>query len=73
MKLEKEITVLVNDSYENLHKDLIKQGFKITTKFKLHDVYIIFKDINLENKSTLDILKKCLIIRNNDNLKKTLL
>lgn len=73
MKIEKEITVLVKDNYEKLHNDLIKQGFKIITKFKLYDIYIMFKDINIENKSTLDILKKCLIIRNNDNLKKTLL
>ena len=32
MKLEKEITVLVNTDYETLHKKLIENNFKIKRK-----------------------------------------
>ena len=63
MKLEKEITVLVNTDYETLHKKLIENNFKIKEKFDLNDIYMIHKDVDIENISKLDVLKQCILVR----------
>jgi len=63
MKLEKEITVLVNTDYETLHKKLIENNFKIKERFDLNDIYMIHKDVDIENISKLDVLKKCILVR----------
>lgn len=73
MKYENEITVQVTCSYEELHSLLIKQGFKIIEKYTLIDEYLISKDYDLKNKNSLDILKKCVIVRYIENTLKELL
>ncbi len=73
MKYENEITVQVTCNYEELHSLLIKQGFKIIEKYKVIDEYLISKDYDLKNKNSLDILKKCVIVRYIENTLKELL
>lgn len=63
MKIEKEITVLVNDDYDRLHKKLTKQGFKIAEKYQLNDVYLIPNDIDIYENPVLELLKKCVLVR----------
>ena len=63
MILEKEITVLVNKDYETLHKKLIENNFQIKEKFDLNDIYMIHKDVDVENVSKLDVLKQCILVR----------
>ena len=73
MKIENEITVLVTSSFKKLHQDLIKSGFVVKDKYITNDIYMINKDIDLSNLSTLDILKKCAIVREITGIKKVLL
>lgn len=73
MKIENEITVLVTCNYDKLHNELIKNGFKITDKYLTNDIYMISKDIDISKLSTLEILKKCAIIREITGYKKVLL
>ena len=73
MKIENEITVLVTSSFKKLHQDLIKSGFVVKDKYIANDIYMINKDIDLSNLSTLDILKKCAIVREITGIKKVLL
>ena len=64
MKKENEITVLVKCDYETLKKELEKNGFQIKEEYELKDDYMINKDIDLSNLPTLEILKKCILVRN---------
>ena len=64
MKLEKEITIKVNSDYETLHNELIEKGFKIVENYQLNDIYMLPKSININSLKTLEILKKCCLIRN---------
>ena len=73
MKIENEITVLVTSSFKKLHQDLIKSGFVVKDKYITNDIYMMNKDIDLSNLSTLDILKKCAIVREITGIKKVLL
>ena len=73
MKIENEITVLVNDSFENLHHSLVKNDFIIKDKYVTNDIYMIDKNIDLSKLDTLDILKKCVIVREITGIKKVLL
>ena len=63
MREEKEITVKVNNSYEDLHKILINQGFKIKEEFDIYDIYMCPKDIDYYKLNDLDVLNKCVLIR----------
>ncbi len=63
MKKVKEITVLVKDGYDNLHKKLAKQGFKIVEKFQLNDTYLIPKEADIQKTHILDLLTMCVLIR----------
>ena len=64
---ELEITVQVNSSYEKLHSDLERIGFKKTKQTIMYDTYMIDKNINISNMKDLDILSKCIIVRNIDD------
>lgn len=73
MKIEKEITVLVTSDYNTLHKKLLQNGFEIKDRYITNDIYMISKDIDLSKLNTLDILKKCVIVREITGYKKVLL
>lgn len=70
---EKEITVRVKCSYEELDKILTKQNFTIREKYQVNDVYMINRDIDLNSLSKLDILKKCILVRDIVDIEKLLL
>lgn len=61
---EKEITVLVKVPYEKLHEELTKSNFKIVNEYTCEDIYMINQDIDLNKLSNLEILQKCILIRN---------
>ncbi|MDD4795825.1 MAG: hypothetical protein PHG03_04645 [Bacilli bacterium] len=63
MKEEKEITVKVNCSYEKLHSDLISKGFNIVEEYQVNDIYMLDKNININNIPVRELLKKCILIR----------
>lgn len=67
MKMEKEITVLVKSDYNTLKKALEMR------EFKLKDDYMVGQDINLFKLSHLEILQKCILVRNVVNIDKMLL
>lgn len=73
MKEEIEITVLVTCSYERLHNELLNKKFKIVDEFQLNDIYMIDKKINLKSLKPLEILKKCILVRDIVNISKELL
>ena len=73
MQKETEITVLVKSDYETLRKELEKYNFRIVEEFKLNDIYMIDKDIDLSKLSNLEILWKCILVRDLVNAKKSLL
>ena len=73
MKIENEITVLVTSDYNTLHKKLLQNGFEIKDKYVTNDIYMINKDIDISKLNTLDILKKCAIVREISGYKKVLL
>ena len=73
MKTEIEITVLVTTDYETLNKQLINQNFKIKEQYQLNDVYMIDKNINLKSLKPLEILKKCILVRDIADIEKELL
>lgn len=73
MKNETEITVKVNCSYDKLHDDLTKQGFKLTNKYNMIDYYMINESIDIENMETVDILNKCIRVRDIPGVTKALL
>lgn len=64
MKYGKEITVKVNCSYDKLHKVLIENGFKVIEKYNMHDYYMKDKNLDIHNMHDLDILSKCILVRN---------
>lgn len=59
---ENEITVEVNTDIETLNKILKENRFTIKEEYDLIDIYMV-KDDN-ENDTNLEILKKCILIRN---------
>lgn len=63
MKQEKEITVKVNCNYEKLHNDLITKNFRIVEEYQLNDIYILDKNININDIPVRELLKKCILIR----------
>ncbi|MBQ6546704.1 MAG: hypothetical protein IJL74_01745 [Bacilli bacterium] len=73
MKLEKEITVLVNTSYEELNTILTQKGFEIVESFFMKDIYMIDKNVNMSDMNNLDILKKCILIRETEGGQKKLI
>ena len=73
MKLEREITVLVTCSYEQLNKELLTNKFRIKEEYELIDDYMIDKKIDINSMNKLEILKNCILIRNIVSIKKMLL
>lgn len=73
MKIENEITVLVSDSFEKLHNSLISNNFKVVDKYVANDIYMIDKNIDLSKFDSLEILKKCAIVREITGYTKVLL
>ena len=73
MKMETEITVLVKVDYNTLKKELEKSGFQLIEEYELKDDYMISNDVNLTNISKLEILQKCILVRDIVDIKKELL
>ena len=73
MKMETEITVLVKSDYETLKKELIKNNFEEKEEYELNDDYMINNDIDISKMNNLEILKKCILVRDIVNIKKVLL
>lgn len=73
MKEEKEITVLVLTSFDNLNDILKTQGFKEKERYRVCDTYMINKDHYDKNMKTLDILKLCVLVRDVKGIEKKLL
>lgn len=73
MKMETEITVLVNSDYETLKRQLEKKNFKIIDEYQVNDIYMIDKNIDLNKLNNLEILKKCVLVRDIVDIKKVLL
>lgn len=73
MKIETEITVAVKCDYYTLKKELEKNNFKIVEEYEIKDIYMIDKNIDLKQLSTLDISKKCILVRDIVDIKKVLL
>ena len=73
MKIETEITVLVKTSYDNLKKELLSKEFEIKEEYEVNDDYLIDSKLNLSNMSNLDILKKCILVRDVVGIEKELL
>lgn len=73
MEYEIEITVLVNTNYEQLEKVLKEKNFEKKEEYELYDNYMIEENIDILNMNNLDILKKCVLVRNIVDIKKELL
>ena len=73
MKVENEITVEVTCDYETLKQELEKRGFSIKEEYQLNDNYMIDKNIDLSDMPYLEILKKCVLVREIEGIKKVLL
>ena len=73
MKMETEITVLVKVDYNTLKKELEKSDFQLIEEYELKDDYMISNDVNLTNLSKLEILQKCILVRDIVGIKKELL
>ena len=73
MQKEREITVLVKCDYKTLKKELENNNFKIVEEFQLNDIYMIDKNLDLSTLSSLEILWKCILIRDLVDTKKSLI
>lgn len=72
MKLENEITVLVKCSYEELKKILESNDFLQKQEYVVNDIYMINNQVDLKNTKKLDILSKCILVRDVVGFEKTL-
>ncbi len=73
MKKELEVTVKVNCSYKELHKKLLDNGFSIKEEYEVNDVYMIDKNIDIKKLKKLEILSKCILVRDIVGYEKLLL
>lgn len=73
MKLEKEITVKITCDYETLDKILKDKGFIIKEEYEINDDYLIDGKQKLNKMSNLEILSKCVLIRDIVGIEKELL
>lgn len=62
MKYEKEITVEIDTSFEELEKILINNSFKEKERYTVNDIYLINSNDKNE-KDYLKLLSKCVLIR----------
>lgn len=68
MKFEKEITVSVNTSKKELINFLDSNNYKKVDSYIVSDIYYVENDMDLDINS-LEILKKCILIRSIDDKK----
>ena len=73
MKKEIEITVRVNASYEKLEEELKRNNFIKKEEYIVNDSYLINSLINITDMKSLDILKKCVLVRDIVGILKQLL
>lgn len=73
MQMETEITVLVKTDYETLQKELKEKNFLLKEEYVVNDIYMIDENVNISNMSYLDILKKCILVRDIVGFEKVLL
>lgn len=73
MKKEIEITVRVNVSYEKLKEELKQNNFIKKEEYIVNDSYLINSLINITYMKSLDILKKCVLVRDIVGILKQLL
>lgn len=72
MIYEVEICVKYLGTKEEIFVDLKNKGFKLLEEFKVVDTYMINKNLDIHNISTLDYLSKCVMIRDFIGIKKYL-
>lgn len=73
MQFETEITVLVTTDYETLTKELKQHNFIKKEEYIVNDIYLIDKAIDISNMNNLNILKKCVLVRDVVGIEKELL
>lgn len=73
MKKEIEITVRVNVGYEKLKEELKRNNFIKKEEYIVNDSYLINSSINITDMKSLDILKKCVLVRDIVGILKQLL
>lgn len=73
MQMEAEISVLVKTDYETLQKELKENNFLLKEEYVVNDIYMIDENVNISNMSYLDILKKCILVRDIVGFEKVLL
>ena len=73
MKKEIEITVRVNVGYEKLEEELKRNNFIKKEEYMVNDSYLINSLINITDMKSLDILKKCVLVRDIVGILKQLL
>lgn len=73
MKKEIEITIRVNVSYEKLEEELKQNNFIKKEEYIVNDSYLINSSINITAMKSLDILKKCVLVRDIVGILKQLL
>ena len=73
MKKEIEITVRVNVSYEKIKEELKQNNFIKKEEYIVNDSYLINSLINITDMKSLDILKKCVLVRDIVGILKQLL
>ena len=73
MKKEIEITVRVNVGYEKLEEELKRNNFIKKEEYIVNDSYLINSSINITDMKSLDILKKCVLVRDIVGILKQLL
>jgi len=72
MKFENEITVSINTSKEELIDFLSKNNYKKIDSYIVDDIYYVLKDVDT-SLNTLEVLKKCILVRSINNEKHYLL
>ena len=73
MELENEITVLVKTDYKSLLYELEQNDFIKKEEYIVNDTYLINNSIDIFNMEILNILKKCVLVRNIEGIEKELL
>lgn len=73
MEKEMEIAVKVNVSYEKLEEELKRNNFIKKEEYIVNDSYLINSLINITDMKSLDILKKCVLVRDIVGILKQLL
>ena len=72
MNYENEITVKLNTTYDKLHDILLKNNFIIKEEYTVKDTYMINKEINITELNDLEVLKKCILVRDVVDIEKSL-